>query len=63
MDRDEYGSAQVIDLLLQAESCLARARAAAYWMRGTPQQGSERHTKLSELEASIARFRANDIAG
>lgn len=57
MDKDEYAFAQVTDLLLQAESCMARARAAAYFLRGTPAEGSRLHSEMAEIEASIARFR------
>lgn len=57
MDKDEYAFAQLTDLLLQAESCMARARAAAYFLRGTPAEGSRLHSEMAEIEASIARFR------
>lgn len=57
MDRDEFAFAQVTDLLLQAESCLARARAASYFLRSTPDESQRRHSAMTELEASIARFR------
>lgn len=57
MDRDQYASAQITDLLLQAEAALKRANAVAYWLRETPEQASARHSEIKGIEASIARYR------